>query len=123
MNYGVCSSYLHRCIGNAGAQRTNRIQKSRLRPVLHPAPGFLHSVVVKGNKMYQTADIVKVVELKLGQPVTAADFAAAKSTNHRHRPICRRDLRIRILPANRPNTTSLSMSSSMTRSTPCGLKI
>jgi hypothetical protein len=27
--------------------------------------------------MYQTADIVKVIGLKLGQPVTAADFAAA----------------------------------------------
>jgi outer membrane protein insertion porin family len=42
-----------------------------------PAPGFLHGVQVKGNHMYQTADIVKVIALTLGQPVTAADFAAA----------------------------------------------
>ncbi len=42
-----------------------------------PAPGFLHAVQVKGNHMYQTADIVKVIGLTLGQAVTASDFAAA----------------------------------------------
>jgi outer membrane protein insertion porin family len=43
-----------------------------------PAPGFLHNVAVTGNHMYQTADIVKVIGLKLGQPMTGADFAAAQ---------------------------------------------
>jgi outer membrane protein insertion porin family len=42
-----------------------------------PAPGFLHNVELKGNHMYPTPDLIKVVGLKLGQPVTAADFAAA----------------------------------------------
>jgi outer membrane protein insertion porin family len=42
-----------------------------------PAPGFLRNVEVKGNHMYPSADLVKVIGLKLGQPVTAEDFAAA----------------------------------------------
>src|SRR5271166_2515972 len=42
-----------------------------------PAPGFLHDVLVKGNHMYQTSDIVRLIGLKTGQAVTAADFAAA----------------------------------------------
>lgn len=41
------------------------------------APGTLHSVTVEGNRIYSTGAIVKVLGLKIGQPVNAADFKAA----------------------------------------------
>ena len=42
-----------------------------------PSPGILHGVQVNGNRVYKTEDIIAATGLKIGQPITAADFAAA----------------------------------------------
>jgi outer membrane protein assembly factor BamA len=57
----------------AGAQ-TNRESKSAT-----PPPGVIHSVTVQGNKLYQTADILKVLDLKKGAPASAEVFKAAQA--------------------------------------------
>ena len=36
-----------------------------------PRPGTLHSVNIKGNRLYSSEDIVKQTGLKVGQPVSA----------------------------------------------------
>ena len=45
-----------------------------------PRPGILHSVVVKGNRLYSPEDIVKQTGLKVGQPVSAAVIEKARLT-------------------------------------------
>src|SRR4051794_37742931 len=43
-----------------------------------PRPGKLHSVSVKGNRLYSSEDIVKQTGLKLGQPVSAPAIEKAR---------------------------------------------
>jgi outer membrane protein insertion porin family len=57
----------------AGAQ-TSKSPKSA-----PPPPGVIHSVAIQGNKLYQTADILKVLDLKTGAPVSPAGLKAAQS--------------------------------------------
>jgi len=56
----------------AGAQ-TSKSPKSA-----PPPPGVIHSVAIQGNKLYQTADILKVLDLKTGAPVSPAGLKAAQ---------------------------------------------
>src|SRR6478672_2608514 len=43
-----------------------------------PRPGTLHSVSVKGNRLYSSEDIVKQTGLKVGQPVSAPVLEKAR---------------------------------------------
>src|SRR5882757_8916479 len=43
-----------------------------------PRPGTLHSVSVKGNKLYSSEDIIKQTGLKAGQPVSAPVLEKAR---------------------------------------------
>src|SRR5882724_10773323 len=43
-----------------------------------PRPGTLHSVSVKGNKLYSSEDIIKQTGLKAGQPVSAPVIEKAR---------------------------------------------
>ena len=50
------------------------------KPKAHkePPPGTLHTVTIKGNQLYSTADIIRESGLKLGQRVTAAFLEEAR---------------------------------------------
>jgi outer membrane protein insertion porin family len=56
----------------AGAQTS---KNSKSAP---PPSGVIHSVVIQGNKFYQTADILKVLDLKKGAPASPEVFKAAQ---------------------------------------------
>ncbi len=56
----------------AGAQTTKSAKAAS------PPPGVIHSVTVQGNKRYQTADILKVLDLKKGAPASPEVFKAAQ---------------------------------------------
>jgi outer membrane protein insertion porin family len=56
----------------AGAQ-ANKNSKSV------PPPGVIHSVVIQGNKLYKTADILKALDLKKGAPASPEAFKAAQA--------------------------------------------
>jgi outer membrane protein insertion porin family len=43
-----------------------------------PRPGILHSVSIKGNRLYSSGDIVKQTGLKIGQPVGAPTIETAR---------------------------------------------
>jgi outer membrane protein assembly factor BamA len=43
-----------------------------------PRPGILHSVTVKGNRLYSSEDIVRHAGLKIGQPVSAPVIEKAR---------------------------------------------
>lgn len=48
-------------------------------PKKEPPPGTLHSIAVKGNHLYSSADIVKFSGLKIGQRVTGPIFEQART--------------------------------------------
>src|SRR5947209_19552033 len=48
-------------------------------PKKEPPPGTLHSITVKGNHFYSSADIVKYSGLNIGQRVTGPIFEQART--------------------------------------------
>ena len=56
----------------AGAQTTKSSKAAT------PPPGVIHSVTIEGNKRYQTADILKVLDLNKGAPASPEVFKAAQ---------------------------------------------
>lgn len=48
-------------------------------PKKEPPPGTLHSITVKGNRSYSSAEIIKYTGLKIGQRVTGPIFEQART--------------------------------------------
>src|SRR5437764_517510 len=64
------------CFGWLGfAQQTATPPAKKTAP---PPPGIVHAVIVAGNKVYPTDEIVKVLGLKPGQPANPAAFKQAQ---------------------------------------------
>ncbi|MGI8958728.1 MAG: POTRA domain-containing protein [Bryobacteraceae bacterium] len=48
-------------------------------PRKQPAPGTLHSIIVRGNRLYSSTDIIKFSDLKIGQRVTGPIIEQART--------------------------------------------
>jgi outer membrane protein insertion porin family len=77
----VCLALVCLCADAALGQRAspNAAQEPNSTQEKPPPPGTLHSVSVKGNRLYSAAAIEKVTGLKIGQAVTAAIFEEARN--------------------------------------------
>ncbi|MBV8549923.1 MAG: hypothetical protein JOY54_01395 [Acidobacteriaceae bacterium] len=77
MRWIVCAALV--CsFGLPGAAQSPDATEQKAPPKREPPPGTLHSVVVKGNQLYSSAEIVKESGLKPEQHISVAAIEAAR---------------------------------------------
>jgi outer membrane protein assembly factor BamA len=68
------SLWLVCCLVSLAGAQANKNPKSA-----PPTRGVIHSVTIEGNRLYQTADILKALDLKKGAPASPEIFKAAQA--------------------------------------------
>jgi outer membrane protein insertion porin family len=72
MRWTFCAAFVCCCAFAQGPEAKPATKKD-------PPPGVLHSITVKGNRLYSSQDIVKQCGLKIGQRVTSAVVEQARA--------------------------------------------
>ncbi len=73
MRWVFCAALVCSCALLNARQESGQTARKK-----EPPPGVLHSVMVKGNQLYSSADIIKESGLKLGERVTGPTFEQAR---------------------------------------------
>ncbi len=78
MRWIFCAAFVCSVLSVSAAQSPEQAPAAKPAPRKEPPPGTLHSVVIKGNKLYSSEDIVKESGLKIGQRITGPTIEQAR---------------------------------------------
>jgi outer membrane protein insertion porin family len=78
MRWILCVALLCSCLPASAAQSSDQAAPTKPAAKKEPPPGTLHSVVIKGNHLYPSQEIVRESGLKPGQRVTGAVIEQAR---------------------------------------------